>query len=292
MAKRNHFRSEQQKTYRTQRFKNPYFQVKKMSVKLIILLSSVGFILLIVCLFLLFTNKRFSVSSVEVRGTRYFSEESFKQVVLSYFLNSPLPFVNHRNIFLFRSDDLRAQLEKTFSFESIQINRDGQSVRITIEEKQSQIIWLTQKKRYLADLEGTIIRELSIEEQALIDGPPAIMIDPSIELLRELPIYLNRNNTPVTVGGRVLTKEEIQNISLFTDRLIQMQIGVQRIEIDRLAGKWMGVRTTDEYDILFDATGDIEGQVVRLQTLLKEKITEPAKLEYIDLRFGDHVYFQ
>ena len=54
----------------------------------------------------------------------------------------------------------------------------------------------------------------------------------------------------------------------------------------------MGVKTGLGYRILFDASGDIDGQANHLEVLLRETINNPEQLDYIDLRFGDHVYFK
>lgn len=292
MAKRNHFRSEQQKTYRTQRFRNPYFQTKSIKAHWILFAGGLFVVICCIGLGLLLTSERFMIRFVEVKGTKYFSEDLFKEQVLSYLFKPSLLVINHRNQFVFDPQELQSQLETVFQFESIVIQRDGQKVRISVKEKQSQIIWYTGSMRYLVDLEGVVIRELSPEEEDLLEAPPAIQIEPTIQLLRELPIYIDRNNTPVNVGDHVLTKNEIEQISRFSKKLGSIHLVQKSIQVDRLAGKWMGVRTNDEYDILFDATGDIDAQFVRLETLLKEKITDPSSLQYIDLRFGDHVYFQ
>jgi len=292
MAKRNHFRSEQQKTYRTQRFRNPYFQAKTSNKHWILLAGVVCLVLLCLGLGLLFKSERFMIQSVEVKGTKYFSEDLFKQHILTYLNKSSLLIFNHRNQFIFDPVELQSELETVFSFDSIFIEREDQRVRIIVKEKQSQIIWLTGTDRYLVDLEGVVIRTLSPEEEQLVDAPPSIYLEPTIQLLRELPIYIDRNSTPVKIGDSVLTKQEIEQITRFSNQLGSLHIIQESIQVDRLAGKWMGARTSDGYDILFDATGDIDEQLVRLEAVLKEKIPDPSSLQYIDLRFGDHVYFQ
>ena len=46
------------------------------------------------------------------------------------------------------------------------------------------------------------------------------------------------------------------------------------------------------YSILFDLTGNIDEQFRNLMVVLQEQVEDPTRLEYIDLRFGDKVYFK
>jgi hypothetical protein len=50
--------------------------------------------------------------------------------------------------------------------------------------------------------------------------------------------------------------------------------------------------TEDGYGILFDALGDIDAQLQNLDVVLREQVEDRGSLEYIDLRFGDRVYFK
>ena len=292
MAKRNHFRSSQQKNYRAQRFKNPYFQDKRISPRLIFVISIGIFLIICSSIFFFAMSNRFAIKRININGTHYFSEELFKDVLTSYIHKPFLIFFDHANRFVFNSDDLQNVLESKFAFESISIHRTGDSLLIDIKEKQSQIIWQSGKNQYVVDLEGIIIRELSEEERTILSNEPGIIETNENQLLRDLPVFVDRNEVQVSIGSQVLTNDEMTNIFLF-HKLLQLQnIQVINTQIDRLAGKWIGIKTADGYEILFDATGDTNIQASRLEVILREKIEDETQLQYIDLRFGDHVYFQ
>ena len=107
-----------------------------------------------------------------------------------------------------------------------------------------------------------------------------------------MPIFVDRSNGEIKIGDSVLTAEEIASVFRFGEHLKAQNISYTQVEFDRLAGKWTGLLTTDGYRILFDVTGDIDAQAQRLELIRKEKIKDVSKLEYIDLRFGDHVYYK
>ncbi len=274
MAKRNHFRNAQKKLYRSQKFRNPYFQVKELNYRQIAMLSIAGLVVLTILTTRFLFNDHFTIRNVDVQGTKYFSTKVFEDVLRRYFDKPFLLVFDHRNRFVYQEQDLQKQLRSTFAFESLTLRLEDQTLHIGVVEKDSIVIWQTATKQYVVDLEGTIVRDVATED----------MLD--------LPIFVDRNNTPVSIGARVMTKQEVENILLFHEQLTKQQIAIQNTQIDRVAGKWMGVETQQGYEILFDATGDIVAQAERLQIILRDKVPDVARLNYIDLRFGDHVYFQ
>jgi len=56
----------------------------------------------------------------------------------------------------------------------------------------------------------------------------------------------------------------------------------------------LDVRTSENWQIYFDLNSDMNLQLVKLNSLLKNEISQNAreKLEYIDLRFKDRAYYQ
>jgi hypothetical protein len=67
---------------------------------------------------------------------------------------------------------------------------------------------------------------------------------------------------------------------------------VRRFDLDRRIGTWMKAVTENGYDILFDPSQDVQNQVTHLETVLREQISDPSVLQYIDVRFDDHVYYK
>jgi hypothetical protein len=73
---------------------------------------------------------------------------------------------------------------------------------------------------------------------------------------------------------------------------LEQGIEFTETRIDRLAGKWMSVAAREGYDILFDPGGNIVQQAMNLAVVRRDQIKDRQNLRYIDLRFGDHVYFK
>lgn len=276
--RRNHFRRTQQRTYAGRRYKNPHLREKtlnKWKITSAVILTGASLIFFII---LLLTHQKFSITTIEVKGIEYIDKPTFEQVVSTYLGEKNL-FLKKSNRFLFSSDDVSNILLDTFALASVETSLQEGSVHIYLEERTSHLFWQTQGDIYVIDLEGIVVRE--IERSALEE-----------KQFDELPRFVDKNNVPVTIGSPVLTPDEISNLFVFLDLLESMGIEDVSIAIDRLAGKWMNLTTQLGFEILFNVTGDIQEQANHLKIILTSQIDDIDSLEYIDVRFGDKVYYK
>lgn len=308
MRSRNHFRLREKKRYDARRFHNPYFQSKpKRNWKLIVLATGVG--LSVICLVsFVFGSPYFAIASVTVAGTETVSSDEIVAKTWAELDRRRLLFFSGKNRFLYDEEGLRAMLSAAYAFDALEIARTcswthgGCSVAIQVKEKTSQLLWVSEPRVYLVDLKGVAIRELSADELAQWTAPDPVSLPPnpdgtvpptpSPSPLKRLPVFEDVNAAPVEIGSYVLSEEEISNLFSFEQKLLASGTTFTRTRIDRLAGKWMAIHTTIGYDIFVDAVGDVDSQFANLQTVLRDKIPDPTAIQYIDLRFGDHVYYK
>lgn len=280
MRRRDFFQRTQKKRYDARSHENPYFLGKGRVA------SWKGFMMIsgsLICLFGLmiffFSSSLFDVTSIHVRGVQNLKHDLLAASIRQN-MNERVGLIFHRqNRFLFNKEKFLTALNKLFTFRDVRLDLAGNQIEIYVVERTSQLIWSTKSASYLVDLDGIIISTLE---------------DETLKQLEEIsmPRFVDRNDIHVQIGQKVLTTEEIEAVFRFHDHLIVQKINFSQTQFDRLSGKWVGVLTDDKYLILFDATGDVDAQAGRLETILKEKVTDTSLLEYIDLRFGDHVYFK
>lgn len=308
MRSRNHFRVLQRKRYEARRFHNPYFQKAREGhwKGAIVFVGAAAAVLGVVAW--LFGAERFAIQHVDASGAETIPSEQIVSRAWEELHARRFFFFQKRNRFLFDMGALRETLSSAYAFETLQIDwscdwvRGGCSMQIQVKEKTSQLLWKSGEQVYLADLQGTVIRELTTEErdawlapdppspEPLPDGtiPPVAPPSP----LKRLPLFTDVNSAPIAVGSTVLTATEVQNLFLFHARLAQLGIAFASTDVDRLAGKWIAIRTAAGYDILIDAAGDVTAQADHLEILLRDTVKDQGALEYVDLRFGDHVYYK
>lgn len=282
MARRDFFKKTQQRRYQSRSYRNPHIrETKRLNWKLLSLvsLSTIGSISLVG---FLFAHPWFRIEHVEILGTEYLDRGLFERDIRTYVQEAPFFIFERSNRFLFSPEDLSAMLLTNFALASINIGlREGQ-LYITLEERTSNLLWRTGEKLFVVDLEGVVVREITDPEDEIFQRSN----------LSELPIFIDKNKTLVHIGSTVLKKEEVDQAFTFFGLLQEAGISYAYIELDRVAGKWVKLMTTDGYSILFDLTGDIQNQYENLAIILTNQVKDTSTLEYIDLRFGDKVYFK
>jgi len=319
MPKKSIFHKLQTKRYRPDKYRNPYFRGREQRQrwKLLGMLALAVLAIVGVVYFFFFTNT-FAIQRVDVSGTETIDPAQIESIAKTYLSETSLIIFSHTNRFIFDTMTLKDRLNASYAFKSLSIDVEESVLKIAIEEKTSQLMWRTDGVAYLVDLEGVIIRPLTESELTLRAVPPPeiparLHTDGNadgeegpkeekstyteqeirrIKHLHNLPVFEDMNGESAEPGDSVLTAEEIQNISRFRDHLNEQGIGHQTVVVDRLAGRWVGVETIDGYQILFDPLGDIDLQALNLQTVLRERVDDPTELQYIDLRFDDHVYIK
>ena len=282
MSRRDFFKKTQQKTYRSRNYKNPHLNEKKYFPWKIILIIFSSFLIIGGVSVYLLGDSRFSIDTVEVRGLEYVNRSNLEKTMMQYLQEPIFFFFSHSNTFLFSEEELEKLIMKQFSLASISMSVNKKTLSLSLEERTSNLIWETVGKSYVVDLEGIIVREQEEETQQ----------EDSLFPLEDLPHFIDKNNVSINIGSQVLKKEEITNSFLFFELLSKRGIIYTHVEIDRLAGKWMQVVTTNGFGILFDTGGNIETQYRNLEIILDDQAANLDRLEYIDLRFGDRVYFK
>ncbi len=284
MQKRDHFKRLQRKQYTTGVYRNPYFKDRKKLPVSKIIGGGVIFFIACVSFIFLYSYSGFALKDVSITGLNPNAQSEFQKQSNEYLQSSHLFFFHSTNRFLFSEKKLQETLSKSFSFDSIHIRVSHNTIFVDVKERASQFTWKTGSDTFLVDLSGTLMQKI---ESSQI---PPQLVQPS--KIQPLPVFIDRNNTVVNVGDHVLSSSEITNIFLFVHRLAEQSISTKEIQIDQLAGKWRGVLTNQGYTILFDPSTDVTTQAEKLKTLLQNTLKDTSHLQYIDLRFGDHVYYK
>jgi hypothetical protein len=311
MAKRNFFKRSAQKRYKSQRFQNPYFKEEKKFPWKFLFLFLFLFLFAGFAIWFFLGCTIFDIRSSEVHGCEVISKQEFLTETNSYLEQGSYLFFKKRNKFLFNHEELEEHLASLYSFERLESNLEENQLILSVKERTSTLIWKTSDSWYLFDLGGVLVRYLSEEELLWLQNPSvkegplqvddegnefaAIVQEADMtpeEIFQTYPIVEDLNQIEAEIGDQVLEAEEIDAIILFREKVEELGISVIQTQIDRLAGKWTGFVVEDGHLILFDTDGDIDEQAAHLSTILKESIDHTKVLEYIDVRFGDHLYFK
>lgn len=295
--RRNHFRRAQVSRYQNRPYQNPYFsQIRPQSIfPFVIAGLSLG--ILIAFMSFVFTTPSLRLETIQIEGVKTAGEEQVRTSVEQYLSSARWLFFHPSHRFFFQEEVLRKKLESQFSFERLDIRLEPPTVLIIISEKIPVALWMTGTHSYFTDAKGIVIREISEEEQKNVLEPP-IPYGPVKEgetfppLTSPFWIFEEKSGKDVGIGTSIMSKEDMDDIRFFLEHVSALTIHVRRFDLDRRIGTWMKAVTENGYDILFDPSQDVQNQVTHLETVLREQISDPSVLQYIDVRFDDHVYYK
>lgn len=289
-----HFQKVQQKRYAERSFRNPYFQPKGRPRWLAPLIGIVAAAGIGTGLWFLFTLPALAITAVHVEGNETIATGALVSAVQAVLDERVLWAFRRSNRFLFDGKKLTAALNGQFAFDSVNVTRAGGTLDVRVRERQSQLLWKSGTGVDLVDASGQVIRPLSADEIAGLGQPdpapgPGETLAP-VARLKRLRVFNDVDKAPVAAS--VLSAKEVAGALSFEQRLLDQAIPFTRVDVDRQAGAWMAVKTLTGYDILFDPLGDVDGQAARLAALFRDAVKDQKPLTYVDLRFGDHVYYK
>ncbi len=265
--------------YQRDRYKNPYFQRKRKRNQPWLKRIVFSFVIFAIIFFAyLFSAPRFSITNIEVTGTEFVSSNDIVQTVKEALEKSRFLIFPGTNSFLLKEERLQEALNERFIFDSLDIKVKGNTIYLTIKERVSSLIWKTGEKSYFVDINGTVIRELSESD-----------LETNIA---SLPVFYDKSNTDISVGQNILNTNIIQGAFDFLRLLEQGGVKVDLINVETPQSEWLSARTGEGYEIYFDPIEKQETQANNLFVIIRESIGDTSGITYIDLRFGDHVYYK
>lgn len=280
---RGYFQQTHHRRLMARTYRNPYFrrEPKRSKAKFIVL----GVLTItLAAVSILLAAPWFALKSVEVSGTELLAPEEISAHASEYLQKRRWLFFKNSNRFLFKPDRLASALKTHYVFESLSIMREGKSVQVKVREKQSELVWMTPDRTYIIDREGVILRMLSPEEQETRKS--------GTDAFAKLLQCRSLQKQTLAIGMSVLNPTDVEHLFFFRRELEPFGIIMQEIQIDRASGSWVTIKTEKGFEILFDPAAPPEEQMANLSAVFRQQIKDTSALQYVDLRFGNHVYYK
>ncbi|MBU0531755.1 hypothetical protein KJ910_04685 [Patescibacteria group bacterium] len=278
MKKQDFFKRYQVKSHQDGKWRNPYFrQIPRRRSRLRWPVLGLIVLLLILLVFFLFAPG-FTINRVVVQGNEYIDSHQIEEAAWEQLHERRFLVLPGTNRWLVNENAIREELDAQFVFDSLEIRQEGSTLLISVKERVSSLVWSTAERNYFVDRTGAVTRELMSEEiEATTTG---------------LPQIFDQSNNEVKIGSSILNTNIIQGMFDFINLLGQEGIYIEYLSVESSESQWLLAHTKDNYDILFDPTEEIERQVNNLFVIIRESVEDITQINYVDLRFGDHVYFK
>jgi len=221
------------------------------------------------------TINRWSAGS----STGRISTEEIKELAWQQTKRRRFLFGSQENLILFNKNKLIKTLSEQCCFDDLVVEKNlPDTLVIKFKEKTYSAIWYEQDKYYYIDAKGNIITETN-------------------------PLEINQKNYPLieNVGENKILNKKIEgqeeNINYIILLFNEFKKGHHGFEIERfiidkeIDTVKMAINHGPE--VYFNTSASIDKQVTKLLILINEKLKDDfSNKTYIDLRYGDRVYYR
>ena len=272
MALRSHIK----KDYLKKDFSNPYFNRKKKSTGF-----NTGFYIKIISLILIFYvaiySDLFKLNQFTIVGLEMIDQNEFNNITENYLNSWRWYLVPQNNLLFFNRKAFKETIRSHYNLKNLNIDLSWKKLAIAVEEKVSHLIVYNLKDQgfYFTDLNGIILRQIDQEKIG--------------EYWDKYPIY-NLNRESVIVGDQIISQTIVNFILEVDNQLKNAPFDVQGYE--EREEKEINLVVRGGWRVYMDTNTEADKIVKNLLLVYNEEIKNADNLEYIDLRFGNKVFYK
>jgi cell division septal protein FtsQ len=274
------------KDFKSKIYSNPYFRRKTRNFSFNISwnwkskLSLIGgFIFILIILYILFFSPILKINYINISGNNRVAQHELLEIAWKQIRTKKFFILPQNNLLLSNKDDLNKAFDNKFSFENISIDKKlAHTLNIEVQEKSYAFVWVENEVYYYSDIDGYIIKEISpldIKEKKY----PIIENQLDNKIVNK-KIELNQNvfNFIIDAYNSISTKNEEYKIDKF---ILSEDQNTIKLKLE------------NGPEIIFNLNNELEAQLAKLGIIKTEKLKNDFDTKsYIDLRFGDRVYYR
>lgn len=234
------------------------------------------------------TLPAFSITDIDVVGESPVPTEQIASLVKQELSGRYVTMLPKAHVFLYPRQAIEETLRVRFPvLERVDISlRNLGSVRVSLSPRQRAALWCVDAAAGSGEMRCFFVDKTGFAFDALPDAASSLY-----------PRFLSRTTaTSSPLGITVLSKERLGTLLSLLSGLEALHLEVS--VADLLPGGELAVHLRSGGKILLRGDGDFSGELSRLEVLLAEKNLVPRtageglRVEYIDLRYGNKIYFK
>ncbi len=269
--------------YARKSFENPFFKKHKRvsvgpDIQAKILVGSGIFVFVMIVWFFTFCPL-WQIDDISIKGLKRMDEQKIKDMAREEMSERIGLLIPRSNSLFFSEDKMASDLIKRYHFDKISVKKKlPNKLVIELKEKPFACIWKEEGRAYYSDNDGYIMEEVKSED---IDK-------------EKYPLIINRSSRKIKNNTANIENEYIKFILLLfetaQDTPIGFDIGSFLIDDEKETVKLVSEQGPI---IKFSTRNSVDDQIEKLVIVRHEKLGDDFESkEYIDLRYGDKIYFQ
>ena len=235
-----------------------------------------------------------AVSKVEVVGASAVSSEALVKSVNEGLSGNHLGFFSKKNIFLYPGRSIEAALLVRFPrLKRADLSiEDFHTLRLAVEERKLYALWCGAETPQNTNVATSSLAAGCdfLDENGFIFSPAADFTG-SVYMHYYGPYLSSASSTPL--GLQFLPANEFKQLDAFLRALKPLSLSV--VGAGLLSDKDVKILLEHNATLLVARSSDYSGALDNLRSALSSDVFEKksiADLEYLDLRFGDHVFYK
>ena len=272
--------------YSRKKYHNPFFQNKKQKKVnyeyafpwKVVFFSLLSLSLIVSCFWLTYYSDFLKIKKIDAGSSPKISSDEVKNIAWAQTQNYRFFAGKQNNIFLFDKENLASTLKNKYPFFSFTVNKKlPDKLTIDFKEKIYNSIWREADKYYYISDDGM-----------------AIEADPLQIKDKKIPLIENAGSTKIN-NGKLNESAELINktLSLYQKLKDNQKIKIEKFLAEDNNNSSIKIITISGPALVFNLNEDFDMQIVKLYAIMNERLKDEFfKKSYIDLRFGDKIYYQ
>jgi len=278
--------------YHKKRLSNPYFPKDKPRHRVRKWFLCVS--ILIIALVFILRWDRLTINTVTVSGNEFTESFQIENIIREQLESRRWLLFPQRNALFFSEGAAKRQLKEQFQFESVRISvKDFSSITIDVTERRPVAAVITNGVRYHVDGRGVVIREFS--------GVPVITetTENGTDVIRSgqdslsVPEIIDQGNDDATIGEQLIPELTVAFIvTVHSELKGRADFEVVRYILGGAKDTEVTMITSEGWEARLNSLEKPLAQTEAVLMVLRDKVADRDTLEYIDVRYGDKIYYQ
>ncbi len=280
--------------YQRKSFKNPFFPKKGTAKKKIkIFFFIVFFVFFAFSLYYLNITDFLKIKNIEISGNEKISSKQIRYAVENQMTQHRWLIFKQHNVLFFNKSRLKKELENNYALEKIRIEKSLFSgIKVEVKEKTFSAIMSCLNSYYYLDYSGIAVKKIDFSDVVIQQQENNTeVIRPQINL-GEYPLIYNQNNEEIKIGEAATSNKIIELILNLNEEFENADFSISHYEIANSYAKDITLVTKEGFKVNFSTEKQASDQAELLSYILDQKVENRDKLQYIDLRFEEKIFYK
>ena len=171
--------------------------------------------------------------------------------------------------------------------------RKAENVIIEGNEQLASVLWVTGAEQYYLDSSGSAVRKIEESDLVVQTGEAGVEVIRPEASAGRYPVVWDQSNDSVGIGQPVIAGDQLNFIVILNDRLVQSaDFDISHYNLANAKARDITLVVKEGWEAYFTFDDSAENQVELLLSVLQQKIKNRRDLEYVDLRFGEKIFWK